>query len=348
MHIGLTYDLRTEYLAAGYGEEETAEFDQLGTIEAIDGALSDLGHSTDRIGHARNLVERLARGDRWDLVFNICEGLRGLGREAQVPSILDVYEIPYTFSDPAAMCLCLDKGLTKTVLRAKDVPTPDWFVVHELTDVERCKIAFPVIAKPLAEGTGKGIGSASKITNHGELQAACKRLLAQYREPALVEEFLPGREFTTGLLGSGADAEVLGTLEIILRDAAEQDVYSYVNKEYCEDLCDFPLVRAADDVTVAEVERIAFAAWVAVGGRDAGRIDVRCDATGKPQIMEINPLAGLHPTHSDLPVLWTTIGREYVELIERIVESARLRIACGEPGRTTDCGLRIAKTQADS
>ncbi len=157
MHIGLTYDLRDDYLAAGYGEEETAEFDRLSTIEAIDGALCELGHTTDRVGHARSLVERLARGDRWDLVFNICEGLHGLGREAQVPAILDVYEIPYTFSDPSVSCLCLEKSLTKTVLRAQNVPTPDWLVVHDLTDVERCQIAFPLMAKPLAEGTSKGV-----------------------------------------------------------------------------------------------------------------------------------------------------------------------------------------------
>jgi len=356
MHIGLTYDLRADYLAAGYGEEETAEFDQLGTIDAIDGALGDLGHSTDRIGHARGLVERLARGDRWDLVFNICEGLCGLGREAQVPSILDVYEIPYTFSDPSVMCVCLDKGLTKTVLHSKGVPTPDWQVVHGLSDVERSKIPFPLIAKPLAEGTGKGIDAASKISTRAELRAACERLLAQYQEPVLVEQFLPGREFTVGVLGTGADAEVLGTLEIILRDAAEQGVYSYLNKEHCEDLCDFPLVRASEDSVVAEAERIALEASLAVGGRDAGRIDLRCDAAGNPQIMEINPLAGLHPTHSDLPMLWTAIGREYVELIDRIVESARLRIACGEPSRTADYGLpavspvepRIARMQSES
>ncbi len=153
----------------------------------------------------------------------------------------------------------------------------------------------------------------------------------------LVEQFLPGREFTVGLLGSGADAEVLGTLEIILRKEAERDVYSYVNKEHCEVLCEFPFVRAADDRVVADAERIALAAWRAVAGRDAGRIDLRCDAAGKPQLIEINPLAGLHPTHSDLPMLWTAIGREYVELIERIVESARLRGA--------DCETRASHTQ---
>jgi D-alanine-D-alanine ligase len=346
MHIGLTYDLRSDYLAAGYGEEETAEFDQLGTVEAVDGAVCDLSHTTDRIGHARNLVERLANGDRWDLVFNFCEGLYGCGREAQVPAILDVYEIPYTFSDPAALCLCLDKGLTKTVLRSHGVLTPDWYVVRDLADVQRCQIPYPVIAKPLAEGTGKGIDAASKITEQGALCRACERLLERYEQPVLVEQFLPGREFTVGLVGTGADAEVVGTLEILLRGSAEPDVYSYLNKEDCEELCDFPLVQAADDNAVAEAERIALAAWQVVGGRDAGRIDLRCDASGHPQLMEINPLAGLHPTHSDLPLLWTTIGREYAALIGRILESARLRVADHPTGGARELRIQPKQTQA--
>ncbi len=337
MHIGITYDLRADYLAAGYGEEETAEFDQLDTIDGIDGALCALGHTTDRIGHARNLIERLASGDRWDLVFNICEGLHGLGREAQVPAILDVYEIPYTFSDPAVLCTSLDKALTKTVLRSAGVPTPDWYVIREPADIDRCRLPFPLIAKPLAEGTGKGINAASNITDLAALRAVCQRLLSQYEQPALVERFLPGREFTVGLVGTGADAEVIGTLEILLRDVAEPGVYSYVNKEQSDDLCDIVLVRATDDEAVADAERISLAAWRAIGGRDAGRIDVRCDANGSPQLIEINPLAGLHPTHSDLPELWSAVGYKYVELIERIVESARSRIA--------SCGLRIADSQ---
>lgn len=333
MQIGITYDLRSEYLAAGYGEEETAEFDQIGTIDAIDGALQELGHTTDRVGHARNLVERLAQGDRWDLVFNICEGLRGRAREAEVPAILDVFEIPYTFSDAGVMVTCLDKALTKTVVRVAGVPTPDWCVVSELADVERCHLPFPVIAKPLAEGTGKGIDAASKISDRRALRETCLRLLERFSAPVLVERFLPGREFTVGILGAGAEAEVLGTLEVVLGPGAEQDVYSYVNKEQCEELVDFPLVRATDDEQVAEAERVALAAWRAVGGRDAGRLDLRCDENGKPQLMEINPLAGLHPTHSDLPMLWTALGRPYVELIERIVEGAKSRIV--------DCGLQI-------
>ncbi len=340
MHIGLTYDLRSEYLAAGYGEEETAEFDQLGTIEAIDGALTELGHTTDRIGNARNLVERLGQGDRWDLVFNICEGLRGRARESQVPSILDVYEIPYTFADPAVLVVCLDKALTKTVVRAAGVPTPDWHVVCDLADVEHCRLEFPVIAKPLAEGTGKGIDASSKIFDRRALRETCERLQDRYSEPVLVERFLPGREFTVGIIGAGEDAEVVGTLEIILRPAAEQDVYSYVNKEQWKERVDLPLVLASNDRQVAEAERIALVAWRAVRGRDAGRLDLRCDENGDPQLMEINPLAGLHPTHSDLPMLWTAMGRDYVELIERIVDCAKLRIA--------DFGLRISSINPQS
>lgn len=327
MHIGITYDLRSEYLAAGYGEEETAEFDQAATIDGIDGALHELGHTTNRIGHARNLIERLANGDRWDLVFNICEGLRGLGREAQVPAILDVYEIPYTFSDPSVLCLSLDKALTKTVLRAAGLPTPDWHVVRQLSDLGRCDLPFPLIVKPLAEGTGKGIDAASKVSDASALRPACERLLSSYQQPVLVEQFLPGREFTVGLIGTGEHAHAIGTLEIELRDVAEPDVYSYANKEESDDRCDIRRVRAADDSAVATAEQISLAAWRAIGGRDAGRIDLRCDADGKPQLIEINPLAGLHPTHSDLPELWSAVGYEYVDLIEGIVESAKARIA---------------------
>jgi D-alanine-D-alanine ligase len=327
MLIGLTYDMRSEYLAAGYGEEETAEFDQIGTIEAIDDALSQLGHATDRIGHAKQLIGRLAQGDRWDFVFNICEGLHGIGREAQVPAILDVYEIPYTFADPAVSAICLHKGWTKMAVRAAGLPTPDWQVVESIHELARFALAFPVIAKPLAEGTGKGIDAASKVTDLASVQNVCRRLLERFRQPVLIEHFLPGREFTVGIFGTGEEAEVLGTVEISLRTAAEPDVYSYANKELCEQHVDYNHVRATADPKVARAEEVALAAWRAIGGRDAGRIDLRCDATGEPNLIEVNPLAGLHPTHSDLPMIATAAGKTYVELIGRIVDSARTRMA---------------------
>src|SRR5262245_11328722 len=135
MKIGLTYDLREEYLAAGYSALETAEFDRADTIGAIEDALRELGHHPDRIGHVRQLTARLAVGDRWDLVFNICEGLHGCGREAQVPALLDAFAIPYTFSDPLRMALCLHKGLTKVIVRDAGVPTAPFAVVERLDDL---------------------------------------------------------------------------------------------------------------------------------------------------------------------------------------------------------------------
>ena len=156
MHVGITYDLRDEYLAEGHGEEATAEFDR-GTIDAIATSLLELGHHVDRIGRARQLVRRLAAGDRWDLVFNICEGLKGMAREAQVPAILEVFDIPYTFADPLVMSLCLHKGLAKMVVERAGLPTPKSLLIESLEDLDNFALAFPLFAKPVAEGTGKGI-----------------------------------------------------------------------------------------------------------------------------------------------------------------------------------------------
>jgi len=170
MRIGLTYDLRQEYLAAGFSEDETAEFDRPDTIDHLEAAIRQHGHQTDRIGHAQQLVKRLAHGDDWDLVFNIAEGLAGIAREAQVPAILDAHGIAYTFSDPLVMALTLHKGLTKTVVAVGGVPTPDFVVVHSEADLHAIDLPFPLFVKPVAEGTGKGISPTSKVCNKSELR----------------------------------------------------------------------------------------------------------------------------------------------------------------------------------
>ncbi|MBM4000702.1 MAG: D-alanine--D-alanine ligase [Planctomycetes bacterium] len=330
MIIGLAYDLRSEYLAAGFGEEETGEFDREETIDAIESALRSLGHHPERIGNARQLVRALASGRRWDLVFNICEGMYGIAREAQVPAVLEAYGIPCTFSDPLVMALSLDKGRTKAVLRQQAVPTPDYRVVTDPERIDARGLDYPLFLKPLAEGTGKGIDRSSIIDDSESLVRVCRRLLTEFDQPVLIETFLPGREFTVGLVGTGANASVLGTLEIILREGAEDRVYSYENKEQCERFVDYALVTA-DDPVVAEAERIALDAWRALDCRDAGRVDLRCDGSGRPQFLEVNPLAGLHPRHSDLPMLCAAIGMEYRGLIERIIGSASERIAAWRP-----------------
>ena len=325
MKIGLTYDLRDDYLRAGHSEEDTAELDAPETIDALESALRSLGHEPDRIGNVRALVTRLAAGGRWDLVFNIAEGLHGISREAQVPAILDAYGIPYTFSEPLSLAACLHKGWTKRLLQAAGIPTPDFVEVETAADIVRAeRLALPLFVKPVAEGTSKGISAASVIRRREDLGPACTRLLARFRQAVLVEEFLPGRELTVGIAGTGAVAEVLGVLDVTLRPGAEDGVYSFVNKERCEELVDYR-VAGEDDGQGREAAAIALAAWRALACRDAGRVDVRLDAGGRPQILEINQLAGLHPSHSDLPILCTHLGIPYVELIRRILASALSR-----------------------
>ena len=327
MRIGLTYDLRQEYLAAGFSSDETAEFDRLETVESLEQALTRLGHTVERIGHGRQLVAALENGGDWDLVFNIAEGLSGIAREAQIPAILDLYGIAYTFSDPLVMALSLHKALTKTVVSASGVPTPDFALVAKESDVDRVQLPYPLFAKPLAEGTGKGVSPASKVRDLPALRQVCGELLERYQQPVLVETFLSGREFTTGILGTGEQARPLATMEVLLRREAEADAYSYVNKENCEQLVDYLLVLPDQDEQVRAAEAVALAAWRALGCRDAGRIDLRCDAVGRPNFIEVNPLAGLHPEHSDLPILAAKAGVSFLELVQQIVASASPRVA---------------------
>lgn len=324
--VGMTYDLRADYLAEGYSPEDTAEFDSEATIAALERAIRALGHRTQRIGGVKALVGKLAAGERWDLVFNLAEGLNGIGREAQIPAILDAYGIAYTFSDPVVMGLALDKGLTKRVVRDGGVPTADFAVIETPGDIARVSLPYPLFAKPVAEGTGKGVTPASRVTDQAQLDKKCRELLTRYRQPVLVETYLPGREFTVGILGSGAAAEAVGTLEVILKDNAEPGVYSYLNKEECEERVIYELV---DDAPAREAAGVALRAWRVLGCRDAGRIDLRMAADGRVNFIEVNPLAGLNPTHSDLPILWHKTGRPYGELIGRIVASAAGRIGAG-------------------
>ncbi len=326
MTIGLTYDLRSEYLAEGFSEEETAEFDRDDTITAIESTIQSLGHHTERIGHSRQLAAALVGGRRWDLVFNIAEGMHGIGREAQVPALLDMYRIPYTFSDPLVMSLSLHKGMTKRVIRDAGVPTADFSVVETPGEARSVGFAPPYFVKPVAEGTGKGVTPESIVRQKSGLEAACGRLIDAFRQPVIIEPYLSGREFTTGIVGTGAKARALGTIEVHLLDTAEQGVYSYVNKEECESRVLYRLVRPADDPVVAEAESVAIAAWRALGCRDAGRLDLRCDEKGHPQFIEVNPLAGIHPEHSDLPIICNHLGVPYRELIGWIIDSAATRI----------------------
>jgi D-alanine-D-alanine ligase len=322
--IGLVYDLRTDYLAEGYSAEEVAELDTEATIAALADGLRELGHRVDRIGHGRALCQRLVAGDRWDLIFNVAEGLHGRSREAQVPAVLEMYGLPYVGSDPLVCAATLDKAVAKELVAAAGLPTPRHRVVRVPAEAVAGDLRFPLFAKPIAEGTGKGVGPASRIDSPAALAAVCTDLLARFQQPVLVEEYLPGREFTVGILGTDQEARVLGTLEVRIHPDAPATDYSYEVKELSEAYVDY--VPLEDSRLQQAVESLALAAYRALQCRDMGRVDLRLDAAGRPSFMEVNPLPGLHPTHSDLPMIATAAGLSYPALLGAIVDSAVARL----------------------
>lgn len=326
LSVGLTYDLASEHLAQGASEEEVAEFDSEETVAAIAGALLRMGHRPAPIGGIRALTRRLAHGERWDLVFNIAEGRAGAARESQVPALLDAHDIPYTFSDPLVLALTLHKGHANTLARAAGVPTADSHLVRTEADLARLDLPLPLFVKPVAEGTSRGVTAESIVREPHLLRPLCRELLARYRQPVLVETFLPGREFTVGILGHGARARCLGTLEIHLHGDADAGVYSYRNKKEYLGKVEYRFARPADDPLVAAAEQVALRAWDALGCRDAGRVDVRADASQRPCLIEVNPLPGLHPVISDLSILVRQSGLGYQALLEGIVDSALERV----------------------
>ena len=319
MKIGLTYDLKDDYLREGFTEEQAAEFDKPETIEAIENTLKEFGFKTERIGNIKSLCRLLNENKRWDLVFNICEGIYGIGREAQVPALLDAFNIPYVFSGPLTLSLTLHKGMTKQIIRDCGLATPDFFVVNTKSDIEKINLTYPLFVKPLAEGTGKGISKKSVVNTFEELRELCTELIENYKQPALVEEFLPGREFTVGIVGTGDEAKSVGVMEVILNKNAEQNVYSYLNKD---DYLKRVEYKIPERKIIQECEALALASYKCLNCEDGGRVDLRYDKNGIVNFIEINPLAGLNPIHSDLPILSRMNGISYKELIGMIMNSA--------------------------
>lgn len=325
LRIGLTYDLRSDYLALGYSEEQTAEFDAEVTIRGLETAIAENGYEPCRVGNIFSLCERLAAGERWDMVFNIAEGLRGTARESQVPCLLDAYGIPYTMSDPLVNAVTLDKELAKKVVRDAGINTPASRLVTCIKDLKGLDMKFPLFAKPVGEGTGKGVSIASKVKDADGLMKTCRTLLGQFNQPVLVEEYLPGREFTVGVIGNGSGAAAVGTMEIIFLSDKAEPIYSYEVKEFWEKHVRYDFPGRCDYRT--EVEALAVKAYRVLGCRDCSRVDIRYDREGRPAFIEVNTLPGLNPEHSDLPMIAREAGMSFRELVGGVLGAALRR--CG-------------------
>jgi D-alanine-D-alanine ligase len=320
--LGFTYDLRDDYLAQGFSIEDAAEFDSQETIDAVELALQKYGFKVDKIGNIKDLTTALAAGKRWDIVFNICEGVKGIGREAQVPALLEAYEIPYVFSSSDVMVLTMNKALAKMVVQSRGIPTAPFAVIETAADLASIDLPFPVFAKPLAEGTGKGISSKSMVYDHASLAQVCAEITTKFSQPTLVESYLPGRDLTVGIVGSADQARTIAVMETLYLSGAESGGQSLYNKENCEQVLSYEVI---DDETAKAAADIALRSWRALGCLDGGRVDLRCDEKGIPNFLEVNTIAGLHPTHSDLPIMCGKVGIEHTELIRLIMDSTLQR-----------------------
>ncbi len=323
MRVGLTFDLKQRYLDEGYSPHEVAELDSYETIEAIDSTLQTLGYTVERIGNIKDLVIALGQSRTWDVVFNIAEGLHGLCRESQIPALLDAYRIPYVFSDALTLGVTLHKGLAKAVVRESQVPTADYKVVRNFTDLETLQLPFPLFIKPVGGGTGMGIDSNSIVRNRAQLEIGVIQLLAAHAQPVIVETYLSGREFTVGITGTGKDAHVVGVMEIVVDNTSDQGVYSYATKQNYQDCTTYQIVTGS---LAKDCAATALAAWLALDCRDGGRVDLRMDEKEIMNFLEVNPLAGLHPVDSDLPILARMSGVSYQQLLKRIMDSACKRL----------------------
>jgi D-alanine-D-alanine ligase len=271
---------------------------------------------------------------RPDIVFNIAEGFNGVSREAQIPAILDMLQLPYTGSDPLTLAICLDKARTKEILSYHQIPNAKFLIAENLSELENINLKFPLIAKPVSEGSSKGIFSSSFINNKSDLIKEVERILFEYNQPALIEEFLPGREFTAAVLGNGHEARVLPIVEINYSDFPDDfiPIYSYEAKWILDTkenpLNVFSCPANLSENLKSEIKETVLKAYKVLKCRDWSRIDVRLDEKGIPNIIEINPLPGILPNpeeNSCYPKAARTAGLNYNDMINSVLHAAAKR-----------------------
>ncbi|KAJ3496981.1 hypothetical protein NLG97_g2250 [Lecanicillium saksenae] len=345
LNIALVAESRSNYLKLGYSDEECAALTHEGEIDAVAAALQSLGHHVSLVPGLPSLVEHLATGSfkNWDLVFNMAQGFNGPAREAHVPALLEAYMIPHTFSDAATMALCQDKRNTKIVLNHYGVPSAPFAVIpkDKLSILTAMLPEYPLFVKPVTEGSSKGIDTFNKVNNDTELELAFQKLKSKFPdENILVEKFLAGRELTVSILGTGDEGRVIGIREHLFTEngpGRSENFASWKSKLSYECLLRYNDVHDMDDPQMKAASRVALDAWAALGCRDAGRVDIRFDTTeidAIPNVLEVNPIAGLLPGHSPLPASAEVNGLAFESLLAEVLQSVLSRTATGTSARS--------------
>ena len=323
--VGVVYNLKHAENPDRPADDQ-AEYDSIDTVLAIEAAIRLHGIDTVRLEAHEHLAQKLAEYHP-DLAFNIAEGHGGRGREAQAPALLSLLNIPFTGSDETTLCLALDKALCKRLLATYHIRTPRYRVFAPGAPVRAAGLRFPVIVKPNAEGSSKGILDACVAETPAKLRALVDESFKRYHAPVLVEEYIEGREFTVGVLGNGLSARVFQPMEIVYHHTSEGGyrVYNYTVKQnyekYVEYRCPAAISPALEQALVDAARRV----FLALGCLDLARVDFRVDGEGRVYFIEINPLPGLAPHYSDYPMLAEFSGLSYDELIMGVLREGAAR-----------------------
>lgn len=325
MHtIGVVFNLKKDFpglaCKAHTVPDLAAECEEEETVDMLSSSLARIGEKVMLFPHKADLLERLDEA-RPDIVFNIAEGWAGRNRESLIPALLELLEIPYTGSDALTLGIALDKAMAKRVVSTAGVRTPRYAKISSMEDLSSLDMEFPVFVKPNYEGSSKGIRNSSRVKNADELAEKVKWILETYAQPAIVEEFLPGREFTVGIIGNGRP-HVLPIMEVCPgdREAADGEfVYSYETKS--GNLERFRVPAPIPERLASEISDMAISVFEVMECRDVARIDFRLDAEGRPNFLEINPLPGLSRV-SLLPLQARAAQMTYDDLVKWILTSA--------------------------
>ncbi|MEG1710893.1 MAG: ATP-grasp domain-containing protein [Clostridia bacterium] len=324
MTIGIVFNLKKGIKAKAIDAE--AELDCIDTVYAIRDVFVKNGYNVELLEADKRLMEKL-NNSKVDIIFNIAEGLNGRGREAQIPALLSMLGIAYTGSDETTLCVALDKALTKRILSTYHVHTPKYLVIKKNGKIKPHTLEFPIIVKPNAEGSSKGISEISIVHSEKELKELIKTNIDLYNEDMLAEEYIHGREFTVGILGNNGDTKVFEPMEIIYKKPTQGDYYVYSYnvkqnyKEYVEYQCPADISIDANN----EMKEVAEKVYRELQCKDFSRIDFRMDEKGVLHFIEINPLPGLAPGYSDYPMLADFCGTNYNDLIMGILNAALKR-----------------------
>jgi D-alanine-D-alanine ligase len=324
MRVGLSYDLKEAIpIEQADCDDAFEEYDSQRTVELIAASLEVEGHTVARLGGGKEFLENILH-EKMDFVFNIAEG-RGnyRSREAQLPSILEMLNIPYSGSDPQCLAICLDKPLTKKLVAPAGVCTPKWLVIsdkEELHQIDGCDFPFPAIIKPAYEGSSKGIRLTSVVEDSKQAIEVIDSLLEKYYQPVMMEELITGDEVTLGIIGN-SPPKVLGMMRILPKRRDSYFVYSLEVKRNYLDLVEYECPACLDSKVLQNLEASGLNAFGALGCRDFARLDFRVSPEGVPYFLEINPLPGLG-THSDLVIMAGELGWTHQELVAGVLNAA--------------------------